>query len=327
MTEISLHRYFLLSLLPAAAWAATGLTAPVSGYAADPSAPELRVILGLPGALHYGRPLPLPRGTTSVRVAPGRDFAWVERGDAAPAVLTLSGGSVDGVAPVVGALAGADWVAFSPGAAAAVLYSSSSGRLQVLTGLPSAPQVSLDLDASVLPAVPAAAAVSDDGSVLLVASPGAVYLVPPGGAAQIVVSGQQFQALAMMPGGQGAVAADGATGSVYLIRNLPSGPQVRTLVSGLVGIGRVQPAWDGGSVFVAQPGAKTVSIVDVATGAAQSFGVDVPPVSLDPLGIRDAFLISSLPGETGWIFLRNGSEARAVIVPAAASGAEKGLGR
>lgn len=326
MTGISLHRYFLLSVLPAVAWAATGLAAPVTGYVADPSAPELRIILGLPGALHYSRPLPLPRGTTRVRVAPGRDFAWVERGDAAPAVLCLSGGSVDSLAPVEGALAASDWVAFSPGATAVVLYSSSSGRLQVLTGLPGAPQVSLDLDASVLPEQPAEAAVSDDGNVLLAASRGAVYLIPPGGAAQIVLSGE-IHSLAMMPDGKGAVAAEGATGSVYLLQNLTSAPLARALVSGLVGIGQVRPAWDGGTVFVAQPGARTVSIVDVATGATQSFGVDVPPVSLDPLGIRDAFLISSRPGETGWIFLRNGSEARAVIVPAAASGAEKGSRR
>jgi hypothetical protein len=327
MTRISVHRYFFFPLLPVVAWAATGLTAPVTGYVADPSQPELRIILGLPGALHYSHPLLLPRGTTRVRVAPGRDFAWVERHDAAPAVLFLSGGPVDRLAPVEGALAAADWVAFSPGATAVVLYSSSSGRLQVLTGLPDAPQVSLDLDASVLPEQPAEAAVSDDGSILLVASPSAVYLIPPGGAAQIVVSGEQFQALAMMPNGKGAVVADGATGSVYLIRNLASAPLARALVSGLAGIGKLQPAWDGGSVFVAQPDAKTVSIIDVATGGTQSFGVDVPPVSLDALDIRDAFLISSQPGETGWIFLRNGSGAGTVFVPAAASGAEKGFQR
>jgi hypothetical protein len=327
MTRISVHRYFFLSLLPALTWAATGLTAPVTGYVADSATPELRAIFGLPGALRYSDPLPLPRGTTRVRVAPGRDFAWVERGDAAPAVLFLSSGSVDRVAPVEGALAAAGWVAFSPGATAVVLYSSSTGRLQVLTGLPDAPRVSLDLDASTLPEQPAAAAVSDDGNILLAASRSAVYLIPPGGAAQIALSGEKIHSLAMMPDGKGAVAAEGATGSVYLLQGLTSALVARTLVSGLEGIGKVQPAWDGATVFVAQPRARTVSIVDVVTGATQSFAVDVPPVALDPLGIRDAFLISSRPGETGWIFLRNGSDARAVFVPAVASGAERGSQR
>ena len=327
MTRISAHRYFFLSVLPTAAWAATGLTAPVTGYFADPSAPELRSILGLPGALRYGDPLPLPRGTTCVRVAPGRDFAWVERGEAAPAVLFLSGGPVDRLTPVEGALAAAGWVAFSPGATAVVLYSSSSGRLQVLTGLPDAPRVSRDLDASVLPEQPVAAAVSDDGNLLLAASPGAVYLIPPAGAAQMVLSGGDIRSLAMMPNGLDAVAAEGSTGSVYLLRRLASAPVARTLVSGLVGIGKVQPAWDGGSVFVAQPGASAVSIVDATTGGAQSYGVDVPPVALDPLNIHDAFLISARPGEAGWIFLRNGPDARAVFVPAAAPSAEKGSRR
>jgi hypothetical protein len=218
-------------------------------------------------------------------------------------------------------------VAFSPGATAVVLYSSASRRLQVLTGLPDAPQVSLDLDSGTLPEQPAAAAVSDDGGILLAASRSAVYLVPAGGAAQIVLSGENIRSLAMLPDGKGAVAADAAAGSVYLLQNLTSAPVARALTSGLEGIGRVQPAWDGATVLVAQPGARTVSIVDVVAGATQSFAVDVPPVALDPLGIRDAFLISSRPGETGWIFLRNGSDARAVFVPAAASGTERGSQR
>jgi hypothetical protein len=178
-----------------------------------------------------------------------------------------------------------------------------------------------------LPEQPAAAAVSDDGNILLAASRSAVYLIPPGGAAQIALSGEKIHSLAMMPDGKGAVAAEGATGSVYLLQGLTSALVARTLVSGLEGIGKVQPAWDGATVFVAQPRARTVSIVDVVTGATQSFAVDVPPVALDPLGIRDAFLISSRPGETGWIFLRNGSDARAVFVPAVASGAERGSQR
>ena len=137
-------------------------------------------------------------------------------------MLFLSSGSVDRVAPVEGALAAAGWVAFSPGATAVVLYSSSTGRLQVLTGLPDAPRVSLYLDASTLPEQPAAAAVSDDGNILLAASRSAVYLIPPGGAAQIALSGEKIHSLAMMPDGKGAVAAEGATGSVYLLQGLTS---------------------------------------------------------------------------------------------------------
>ncbi len=327
MTRISVHRCLFLSLLPAAAWAASGLTAPVSGYAADPAAPEVRTILGLPGALHYGDPLPLPRGCTRVRVAPGRDFAWVERRGAAPAVLNLSGGSGQGLEPVEGAMAAADWVAFSPGAAAAALYSAAAGRLQVLTGLPDAPVVSRDLTAGGTPEQLVAAAVSDDGAILLAASHSAVYLIAPGGAPQMVLSGESILSLAMMPGGRNAVAADGGTGSLYLLQGLVSAPMARTLVSGIAGIGKVQPAWDGASVFVARPGPSAVSIVDVATGATQSYGVDVPPVTLDPLDIHDAFLISSAPGEAGWIFVRNGADARAVFVPAAAQGAAKGSQR
>lgn len=315
MSRIPVFGWFLL--LPGLALADASLSAPVTGYVADSSAPALRAVLGVPGSLLFSDPLALPDGTTGVRVAPGRDFAWAERGTAPPAVLFLNGVSVARFSPVEGALPAADWVAFSPGAASMVLFSASAGRLQVVSGLPDAPAVAWDLDAGSLPDQPLAAAVSDDGSTLLTASESAVYLLNPGAAAQLLLSGQKIHSLAMMPNGTDVVAADSAAGSVFLLPNVLSAPAARALASNLNGVEYISAAWDGSMVLLAQPGAQAVSILDPVSGAFQSFPVDVAPASLQPMRNPDVFLISSQPGEPGWIFVRTGSAGTSLFIPPA----------
>src|SRR5262245_33744975 len=126
MSNQSIHRCLAAWLLPCAAVAATSMSGPVTGYVTRSSSTELRAILGVPGALRYSDPLSLPEGTTRVRVAPGREFAWLERSSDA-GILFLSGGLVDRFTAVSGAVAAADWVSFSPGAGSAVLFSASAG--------------------------------------------------------------------------------------------------------------------------------------------------------------------------------------------------------
>jgi len=317
MIPASLHRYTLLLVMPGLMLAETSIGGPVAGYVADPSNTVVRAILGVPGAFGFSDPLALPEGIARVRVAPGRDFALAERGSGAPVVLHLSDGSVNNMTPVDGAMPSADWVAFSPGAAAAVLFSSTSARLQILTGLPDSPAVALDLDATTLPEQPLSAAVSDDGGTLLVASGRRVYLVPRGAATQPVLSAGAIVSMAILPGGSGAVVADRNTGSIHLLQNLPSAPAERVLVSGMLGVGKLYPSGDGTAVYVSQPGIEAVSAVDLTSGEVRTFPTGAAPVALVPLRNRDTFLISAKPGQPGWIFFRDGDAGRSVFIPAA----------
>lgn len=132
----------VLLLLPAAVLLAAdaGLSGPIAGYLADPSLPVLRAITGVPGAYLFTGPLSLPDGVTRIHLAPAKDFALVEFAAAPPAVLFLAAGAADRVATLSAVMPAADWVAFSPGAASAVLFSSSAQRLQLLTGFPPRPK-------------------------------------------------------------------------------------------------------------------------------------------------------------------------------------------
>ncbi|MBZ5625123.1 MAG: hypothetical protein LAQ69_41430 [Acidobacteriia bacterium] len=89
-----------------------------------------------------------------MRLAPGQDFALVERGKDVPGIPFLKNGAVDSLAAIEGATTSADWVAFSPGAGSAILFSVVANGLQVLSGLPATPRVTLDLDAASTALIP-----------------------------------------------------------------------------------------------------------------------------------------------------------------------------
>jgi len=316
MAKTLLYPYSLLVPIAGLLSGAVNLRGPVAGYVAGPSPAELRTISGVPGSYLFSDPLPLPPGTTGVHLAPGQEFGLIERGAAGLAILYLSGGAVDRVEGLSGALPAADWAAFSPGARSAILFSSSAQRLQLLTGLPGTPRVAMDRDVSTLPEPPLTAAVSDDGSLLVVASGHTVYLVPPGGPAQLLLSVGEILSVVVLPNGTDVAVADRSTASIHLLQSVASAPMIGVLASGLSGIGKMYPAADGGSIFVARPGAKAVSSVDVVSGDVRTFPSDIVPVQLLPLLNRGTFLISAKPRQPGGVFLRDGNQGRIVLIPA-----------
>src|SRR5690348_4874144 len=98
-------------LIESAAFANAGtdstslLDGPVIGYVAQSSIPELRAIIGVPGAAVFSDPLPLPGNVRHIYMPPGQDYALLERVDEDPAVLLLSGSSADQVISLSGAVA------------------------------------------------------------------------------------------------------------------------------------------------------------------------------------------------------------------------------
>jgi len=305
-------------LAATAGWlpAGTTLTGPVAGYVAESSG-AVRAILGVPGAFRFSDPLPMPDGVARVHIAPGQDFALLERPDTGLALLHLGGGTLARVTAVDGAMPAPDWISFSPASASAILFSSSSNRLQVLAGLPDAPTIAVDLDTTILPEQPRIAAVSDDSRTLLVASRRAVYLVLPDGTAHLLMAAEEIAALALFRNGTDAAVSERGTGSIHLLQNVSTAPVERVLASGLQGLGKLYPSWDGGAIFAAGQGTRTVSSIDLASGEIQSIDCGAAPVTLSPMRSRDTFLISARPHQPGWIFYRDGNAGRVVFVPAA----------
>jgi hypothetical protein len=138
------------------------LTGPVLGYLPDGS--SLRAINGIPASASVGIAVTASRNLAVLQVAPGQPLALATASDTGKALLVTP--SADGatlqLAPISGAAPGATKIIFSPSGTAAGLWFSSTGHLQILTGLTSTVAVR-DIDASFLAADPSALAVSDDG--------------------------------------------------------------------------------------------------------------------------------------------------------------------
>jgi hypothetical protein len=127
-----------------------------------------------------------------VFLPPGQNYQWVERG----------GQVFAGASAVPDAWTGADLIAFNSDGSAALLY-RSSGKAQVITGLPGAAIVSRETAA---PASATAIAISDDANTLLLTSGQGVFAASKGEPWQLVMAGSA-NAIAFVPGGSDALLA------------------------------------------------------------------------------------------------------------------------
>lgn len=303
-----LHRYLLPLIATVVASADGNMSRPVAGYAIDCQS-RLRPIFGVPGAFTFGDPF-TPPSKSRVWLVPGQNFALSENSSGAIEITSLSGAAVTDTSPIPSITPSPDWIVISPGAGSALLFFAGARRVQVVAGLPQAPRVVVDQDVSSQENL-TNGAVSDDGNTVLLASASTVYRLS-GGQFQIVFSPGTVTSLTILRNGLDAAFAD-AAGSVYQIRNLTN-PQV--LATGLTGIGTIFPGSDGKSLFVARPGDRSITLIDLASGGVHTFATPVPAVTWSPLRNRDTFLIASKAHEPGWVFLWDGTAGRVVLIPA-----------
>src|SRR5207247_1882624 len=116
------------------AWAQIG--APSLGFLPDSG--RLRPVYGIPSAAMIAGPLdtgPLDTGHRFVdlAVAPRQDYALAIEAESREVFLLQPG---LGVSKIAGVDANPARLVFSPGGSAAALWSSSTNRTQILTGLP-----------------------------------------------------------------------------------------------------------------------------------------------------------------------------------------------
>jgi hypothetical protein len=150
------------------------------------------------------------------------------------------------------------------------------------------------------------------------ASNSALYRVS-GGGAQVLLSIGAIASVTVLRNGADVAVSDPSTGSLHVVRNAASNPQARVVASGIDGLGAMFPSYDGQSIFVARPGASSVSSIDLTSGEVTSFASSVSPAGLAPLRNRDTFLISAKAQEAGWVFYRDGAGGRVVFIPATQS--------
>jgi hypothetical protein len=289
---------------------------PVLGYVMQSPPLLLRAILGVPGAASFSAPLSLPAEVIQLHIAPSQAYALAERRANDLAVIPLKAGRAGQAVAVPGAMPSPDLVAFSFTGRSAVLYSAVAAQLQVVAGLPGAPTVVETISTGTLAGGIQDAAVSDDGTSVLIASAGGAYQLLHG-AAQQVVSATVTPALAFFPNSSQAAIGDRSTGSVYLWPAGAGSAAASLLTAHLEGMAAMCATADGQGLWVTNPAGSSIWWVSAQTGEVRTLPLPVRPTSMERLPYRDMLLISSEVNQPAWIFFQQGGEALTVFVPAA----------
>jgi hypothetical protein len=283
------------------------IQSPVLGfvYAADIS--ELRTILGIPGASRLSGPLALPSGVINVIFAPGQQCALAEQANGAPiSVIAFPAANPVALVEIPNAIAHPDIVAFSPSGGNAAVYSVSEQRLQIITGLLSTPRVARDIASGALPDDAQLLAIADDGITLLEGTvSNDVYILVEASGPQFIHSAEDLGGMAFTPGSHDLLVFDPNSGTLSLLQNVVSRPQL-------------PPRLPGPDAVGFRAGAKDTPVLD---GNGDP-GTPVSPPTVTPVSITIA---SGLTGFTGNVFLQADSHVATITSTAANDLAEVDL--
>lgn len=265
------------------------LTGPVLGYLPDSS--SLRAINGIAASASVGPAVTAALNLELLQTAPNQPLALATAHQTGAALLVTP--SPDGVslqvAPINGAAAGATQIVFSPDGTAAGLWVSSTGHLQILTGLTSTPAVR-DIDASFLGGDPSAFAVSDDGQWAIGSWSAKIYafgpdkqvnVLPVEGAAEALNFLHAKNDVAIITATQVVTIADIAGGAVpTVVWSLPAGTTPSPNAPVAVGIA----ASADNSLLAIAANNGGLFTLNLATGAGTPANCECQPVGLFGLG-------------------------------------------
>lgn len=234
------------------------------GFVLDRGISRVRPLWGVPGAAMLGEPLDFGGDIAFSVASPRQDYVLLLSGDNRRAAI-----SQNGIQSPLDTSDGADRIVISPEGSSAAFYYSSTGRVRVMTGLPSAVARTFDAQLSALMNPAGLFAVSDDGALLLVSETGAaatstatsVVVFDATGVTSRIALSSPASALAFIGRSHDAVLSS-ASESI-LIRDAARQANriaLPALANGAVGI-VVSP--DGERVVLAHSPAGTVSILSL----------------------------------------------------------------
>jgi len=147
----------------------TSLSGPAQGYIFDLPTQSFRIVIGLPGSASFGPAL--ISGFDTGWVAPHQNYGiGFQQGNC----LLVAGLDSSPVSTSIAGVSGQpDGMVWSGDGSAAVLYSASGAWMQVLSGLPAAPQVGALVDLSPLGGLLSAVATDQQGKNIALATRGA----------------------------------------------------------------------------------------------------------------------------------------------------------
>jgi hypothetical protein len=239
----------------------------------DARARFLRPINGIPGSSLFGKPVDLPVPIRRAVMAPGGQAALVvsDQPDGEVLLARNLAGPEPSAVLVQSALRDPDLISWAEDGASAVICSSRTAQLQVITGLDSSPQAGQPV---AIPdghgEVTAIALASDRSKALFAAfdaASGAVYLLDlkaPENIVRLLALSGRAAVIQLANGERDIVVADSATGDVWYVESIREGQNAFTIAGPRDGLNRpgCLQTIGNGQILIGDSGANTVFLLD-----------------------------------------------------------------
>ena len=307
-----------------AAQTAPAINGPSLGFLADREGATIWPLLGVLGAAVPGPPLVLPQDIRDAVISPRHDYALAiaaANGQIVLVDLTVANPTIN---PVPGANPQSSLISLSPTGAAAALFEKQTRRLQLVSGLPLAPQVVREFDASILPGEVLGIAVSDDARLALVNAiqiddkTRTLWLVGPEDSAS-PLSVSRPSHITFIADTSSALIVEQDAPEVVLLQHLDDNP-VRLPGIAMRENGHpivaIATSHDGRSIFVAQEGSEDISVTDLQSRTTVVVPCHCEPTVFSPLKGTSVFRLNGL--STGPITVLDahpGLPPRTLIIP------------
>jgi hypothetical protein len=287
----------------------SSVNSPVMGYVVRPllvevkggapRTPELRAMLGVPGAARFSDPLQLPSGTVSLEMAPG--LGWMLLIRAGGLAVYQPGTQTETPLPsgLPASVLPKSW-AFSPTGSRLALFYPDLAEVVLLSGLPASPV----LESTVKVALFDSFAAGDNGG-FIYTSANQVFT----GGGQLLYQSQGSLGPVAYEAGRDAIALfDGSNSSLEEV--VLAGAVARVISTGIPACDQLFAAAD--KIYLTAASSGTVSIVDYADGSIISLKV-AASARLIPSAVAGTMLVSFEAREPAWLVNAQGVS----FVPAA----------
>jgi len=296
------------------------LAGPVLGFVYDP-ANGLQPVLGVPGAATVGPPLELTSDFSRAVISPRQDYALAVSAST-PNLLRVSMGHRVSVEQFGIPLSGSGLIALSPTGSAAAVHDPDRNRIQVISGIPSAPVLAREFDLATFAGALATLAVSDDANMMIAGfsevEENAVVALGSEGAVRFLTAPGRATAATFLPGSRDAIIADGPASRIYLVRDALGSGEMTLLASPeqeILGPIAVAVSRDGKRAFAASGRGGRLALIDLAAGTVSAIPCSCSPSELAPLNGNAVFRLTPPTAGPMWLLDADAAEPRIVFVP------------
>lgn len=309
----------IISATPAKAADSYTIQTPVLGHVFDRETGTLHRVAGIPGASWIGDAIELDMVLSEAYIAPSQRYAIVRDDQGRLLVVDLDAQPIN-VSEIEGVLEGANGVMISPTARHAALYSTATGEVQLLAGLPENPAVGeiLQLDRS--EGNWTALAISDRGVIVAAAAraeSGSLYMLQAGRGPERIGAVQRVGEVAFFAGSNDVVVTDTAGDEILLYRDVVARRQSSVIASANDGVRNpfgAKPTADGRFVVVGLAGGSIASI-PLYGGAPVFTDCACATTSLTPMTGGNVFRLTDDISEPLQI-AEVGAASRVLFIPA-----------